>query len=350
MTSLGDVSITATVDGTKHTHSTSEISDIDAGTADGQLLTWDNTNEKWVATASISTSQISDIAAPIESGSSTKNLLGWDDSNSKWVAKSASDLGISTSGHSHELGDLTNVDVTDASQNNVLKFNGSAWVDGSVAWGEITGKPATYTPSTHSHTITDITNIGTASVSYASNAGSALNADKLDGYHATSFVKSTVTDKSSASADFTMNVGEKVYYTFTSVSSKDLHIRVSTGQLYRIYYTLTPTSDASLTFQINRTSYTDLRYIRLNVFYYNTPPSTSAGSDGSSHVFGWKDKHGYMDISIESGLFWVISVSGGNDEQHIVYTTGAHTISTLGKFLYTNDSVFSGTIVVERIR
>lgn len=43
----------------------------------------------------------------------------------------------------------------------------------SVPWSGVTGKPSTFTPSSHKHTISDITNISSASVSYATSAGTA---------------------------------------------------------------------------------------------------------------------------------------------------------------------------------
>ena len=43
----------------------------------------------------------------------------------------------------------------------------------SVPWSGVTGKPSTFTPTSHKHTISDITNISSASVSYATSAGSA---------------------------------------------------------------------------------------------------------------------------------------------------------------------------------
>ena len=43
----------------------------------------------------------------------------------------------------------------------------------SVPWSGVQNPPSTYTPSAHKHTISDITNIGSASVSYATSAGSA---------------------------------------------------------------------------------------------------------------------------------------------------------------------------------
>lgn len=43
----------------------------------------------------------------------------------------------------------------------------------SVPWSGVTGKPSTFTPSFHKHTISDITNISSASVSYATSAGTA---------------------------------------------------------------------------------------------------------------------------------------------------------------------------------
>lgn len=45
----------------------------------------------------------------------------------------------------------------------------------SVPWSGVTGKPSTFTPSSHKHTISDITNISSASVSYATSAGSSAS-------------------------------------------------------------------------------------------------------------------------------------------------------------------------------
>ena len=49
----------------------------------------------------------------------------------------------------------------------------SAGTATSVPWSGVTGKPTTFTPASHTHTISDITNISSASVSYATSAGTA---------------------------------------------------------------------------------------------------------------------------------------------------------------------------------
>jgi len=54
--------------------------------------------------------------------------------------------------------------------------------------------------NSHTHTISNITDIGNASVSYASSAG---NADKLDGLHASSFLRSDTSD--TMSSDLTIS-------------------------------------------------------------------------------------------------------------------------------------------------
>lgn len=79
-----------------------------------------------------------------------------------------------------------------------------AIVTGVPSWSEVTDKPTTFTPSTHTHAQSDVTNLTTDlaskldSSSYTAadvkaklvtvdGAGSGIDADLLDGYHAASF-------------------------------------------------------------------------------------------------------------------------------------------------------------------
>lgn len=93
------------------------------------------------------------------------------------------------SSHTHPLSEISQ---SGAQTNQVPKWSGSSWAPGNVDWNEVTNKPTTFPPSAHSHAPADISPQGHTS---------GLNADMLDGQHATAFaaavhthVKADITD------------------------------------------------------------------------------------------------------------------------------------------------------------
>lgn len=96
-------------------------------------------------------------------------------------------------GHTHALGDLSDVTLTSAASMQILKYNGSVWVNDYVDWSEVTNKPSTYPPSSHTHSVSDITFDGNI-VPNADNVydiGSSSNKWK-DGYFAGTVSAGTV--------------------------------------------------------------------------------------------------------------------------------------------------------------
>jgi hypothetical protein len=70
------------------------------------------------------------------------------------------------------VGDLSDVTITSASTNELLKFNGSAWVNSSVAYSEVTGTPSLATVAT-SGSYADLSNTPTLGTASAEDVGTA---------------------------------------------------------------------------------------------------------------------------------------------------------------------------------
>jgi hypothetical protein len=111
-------------------------------------------------------------AAALNVGTSANNVVQLDGS-AKLPAVDGSQLtGIVADVSTASVGDLSDVTITSASANELLKFNGSAWVNASVAYSEVTGTPSLATVAT-SGSYTDLSNTPTLGTASAENVGTA---------------------------------------------------------------------------------------------------------------------------------------------------------------------------------
>ena len=78
--------------------------------------------------------------------------------------------GITADVSTASVGDLSDVTITSASANELLKYNGSAWVNASVAYSEVTGTPSLATVAT-SGSYADLSNTPTLGTASAEDVG-----------------------------------------------------------------------------------------------------------------------------------------------------------------------------------
>jgi hypothetical protein len=140
--------------------------------------------------------------------------------------------------HTHPLSDLQQ---SGALTNQVPKWTGTAWQAGNVDWTEVTNKPATFPPSPHTHVKADITDFDhTHPPSQISpqGSGSGLDADTVDGQHASAFAPATHTHNAAdvAAGQFGANTGGGDYSFLgnvgigtTTSSTYKLSIRADAG-------------------------------------------------------------------------------------------------------------------------
>ena len=111
-------------------------------------------------------------AAALNVGTSANNVVQLDGS-AKLPAVDGSQLtGIVADVSTASVGDLSDVTITSASANELLKFNGSAWVNASVAYSEVTGTPSLATVAT-SGSYADLSNTPTLGTASAQDVGTA---------------------------------------------------------------------------------------------------------------------------------------------------------------------------------
>jgi hypothetical protein len=111
-------------------------------------------------------------AAALDVGTSANNVVQLDGS-AKLPAVDGSQLtGIVADVSTASVGDLSDVTITSASANELLKFNGSAWVNASVAYSEVTGTPSLATVAT-SGSYADLSNTPTLGTASAEDVGTA---------------------------------------------------------------------------------------------------------------------------------------------------------------------------------
>jgi hypothetical protein len=103
--------------------------------------------------------------------------------------------------HTHPLSDLQQ---SGALTNQVPKWSGTAWQAGYVDWTEVINKPTTFPPSAHTHVKADITDFAHTHPPdqiIPQGSGSGLDADMVDGQHASAFAPASHTHTKSQITD-----------------------------------------------------------------------------------------------------------------------------------------------------
>jgi hypothetical protein len=111
-------------------------------------------------------------AAALNVGTSANNVVQLNGSAQLPAVDGSQLTGITADLSSSVIGDLSDVTITSASTNELLKFNGSAWVNASVAYSEVTGTPSLATVAT-SGSYADLSNTPTLGTASAEDVGTA---------------------------------------------------------------------------------------------------------------------------------------------------------------------------------
>ena len=184
--------------------------------------TWDGTAWTIISTAGGGGgSSYNDAAVDTHlntSSASTNEILSWDGSDYAWVADQTGDGGGGGGGGASEINDLTDVNISNPQDNEVLKYSSGSWVNGtdatggagSVAFTDLTDAPSGLTPANfYESAITTfrVTNTGTASYEFDSH---------YTGANPTIFVLS----------------GTTVAFDLTNIGGHPFAIQDSTGSAY----------------------------------------------------------------------------------------------------------------------
>ena len=111
-------------------------------------------------------------AAALDVGTSANNVVQLDGSAKLPAVDGSALTGIVADVSTASVGDLSDVTITSATTNELLKFNGSAWVNASVAYSEVTGTPSLATVAT-SGSYSDLSNTPTLGTASAEDVGTA---------------------------------------------------------------------------------------------------------------------------------------------------------------------------------
>jgi hypothetical protein len=111
-------------------------------------------------------------AAALDVGTSANNVVQLNGSAQLPAVDGSQLTGIVADVSTASVGDLSDVTITSASANELLKFNGSAWVNASVAYSEVTGTPSLATVAT-SGSYADLSNTPTLGTASAEDVGTA---------------------------------------------------------------------------------------------------------------------------------------------------------------------------------
>jgi trimeric autotransporter adhesin len=111
-------------------------------------------------------------AAALDVGTSANNVVQLNGSAQLPAVDGSLLTGIVADVSTASVGDLSDVTITSASTNELLKFNGSAWVNASVAYSEVTGTPSLATVAT-SGSYADLSNTPTLGTASAEDVGTA---------------------------------------------------------------------------------------------------------------------------------------------------------------------------------
>jgi hypothetical protein len=111
-------------------------------------------------------------AAALDVGTSANNVVQLNGSAQLPAVDGSQLTGIVADVSTASVGDLSDVTITSASANELLKFNGSAWVNASVAYSEVTGTPSLATVAT-SGSYADLSNTPTLGTASAQDVGTA---------------------------------------------------------------------------------------------------------------------------------------------------------------------------------
>jgi hypothetical protein len=111
-------------------------------------------------------------AAALDVGTSANNVVQLNGSAQLPAVDGSQLTGIVADVSTASVGDLSDVTITSASTNELLKFNGSAWVNASVAYSEVTGTPSLATVAT-SGSYADLSNTPTLGTASAEDVGTA---------------------------------------------------------------------------------------------------------------------------------------------------------------------------------
>ena len=172
-----------------HTHSVSDITDIASYYAKVDLSNVsDSTVLNKVKNVDGAGSGLdADMLDSYHASSFKVKVIG---TNNNTYTKTPAEVGLIFDAYDYK------VQLTDPYSGSVVTVIGGGYgyvdrakVAESVNWDDITGKPSTYPPEPHTHSYSDIT--------LPTGVWTGLNADELDGYHATSF-KVKVIDSNNA--------------------------------------------------------------------------------------------------------------------------------------------------------
>ena len=111
-------------------------------------------------------------AAALDVGTSANNVVQLNGSAQLPAVDGSLLTGITADVSTASVGDLSDVTITSATANELLKFNGSAWVNASVAYSEVTGTPSLATVAT-SGSYADLSNTPTLGTASAEDVGTA---------------------------------------------------------------------------------------------------------------------------------------------------------------------------------
>jgi len=111
-------------------------------------------------------------AAALDVGTSANSVVQLNGSAQLPAVDGSALTGIVADVSTASVGELSDVTITSATTNELLKFNGSAWVNASVAYSEVTGTPSLATVAT-SGSYADLSNTPTLGTASAEDVGTA---------------------------------------------------------------------------------------------------------------------------------------------------------------------------------